>query len=418
MGKLSQLLGLGKKPSPSSSTAHPIPSLATELVPPPSPWQGNLPCVHGPNDGCNKHNPSRQAIFFDPLLLSSATDNNNNSRKKLKPSGNHPPDPIPGDANYEYITTELTIPTLPQTHPSGCLTPLLPQVHKSVPYSLAFYHVHLAMSADAKLNPRRMLACAASTGRNPVLSWSIRPLVSPSPSPSGPSPSSSSPSPSPSGMKEGGDKRTLLLEYSLAFSVQADLGSWDTTAHGKAVAKEVLIGSGYRDFLPCAHVRVAFKSHRAEGRRDGVRLASVKYVIATTKMVGGEKRGRSKNRKSKGSGDRILVLWVVLVIPIPTSGKREEEKEKKKKKKERTTKVRKRVKSFAAVPGATRTYTYGSEPTGRRSWSACRCTRTWVAGSTLPIRSGWRSFVAGWMFVTEGRGISGGCGGGLLRFDG
>ena len=300
MRKLSQLLGLGKKPSPSSSTAHPIPSLATELVPPPSPWQGNLPCVHGPNDGCNKHNPSRQAIFFDPLLLSSATDNNNNSRKKLKPSGNHPPDPIPGDANYEYITTELTIPTLPQTHPSGCLTPLLPQVHKSVPYSLAFYHVHLAMSADAKLNPRRMLACAASTGRNPVLSWSIRPLVSPSPSPSGPSPSSSSPSPSPSGMKEGGDKRTLLLEYSLAFSVQADLGSWDTTAHGKAVAKEVLIGSGYRDFLPCAHVRVAFKSHRAEGRRDGVRLASVKYVIATTKMVGGEKQGEEQEQEVKG----------------------------------------------------------------------------------------------------------------------
>src|SRR5438105_797501 len=85
MGKLSQLFGIHKKVSTDATS---LPTLDTKLVFSPEPWQGNLPCVHGPSDGCNRHNPSREAIFFDPLLFPVYSP--------AKPSGNHKP-----NGNYD-----------------------------------------------------------------------------------------------------------------------------------------------------------------------------------------------------------------------------------------------------------------------------------------------------------------------------
>ena len=252
MGKLSQLLGLTKKaPSPSS----PLPSPSSPLPLTPEPWEGNLPCVFSSTDGCANHNPSGQTLFFDPLLFPASTT-------KLKPSGNHRDRPS-GSAAAAAAAKDAPVPrtgvvsSLPRDWDSGCLT-ALPRVHKSAAVNICFYHVHTLMAQVRCGTTSRLsrLTCSATTGTTPALSWAVRPLVV------GPS----------------AEEATLLLEYSLAFSVLADLGGWREGSAGKAVAKEVLIGKGYREFNPCAHMRVGFRSHWGKGR-EGVRTAGVNFVV-------------------------------------------------------------------------------------------------------------------------------------------
>jgi hypothetical protein len=54
----------------------------------------------------------------------------------------------------------------------------------------------------------------------------------------------------------------------------------------------MLIGSGYRDFTPCAHTKVSYKSHRGDGK-DHIRTAGVTYVV--TGSDGVEKKGEWKS---------------------------------------------------------------------------------------------------------------------------
>ncbi|KAK0631305.1 hypothetical protein B0T14DRAFT_501473 [Immersiella caudata] len=259
MGKLSQLFGLRKKEPESTS---PLPNINTPLTLTPSPWEGNLPCVFSPTDGCSIHNPTGTTLFFDPLLFPPS--------EKLKPSGNHRPSTKP------LLTPNPTplLTSLPRDLPFGCLTSL-PRVHKSVPYNLTFYHLHFLTSALRAGTPPLLskLTCSATTGRTPALSWAVRPVISGSTV----------------------EEATLLLEYFLAFCVKADLGSWTPqVTHGRAVAKEVLIGSGYREFTPCAHTKVAFKSHSGHGK-DHVRTAGVTFVV--TGSDGTERKGEWKSEE-------------------------------------------------------------------------------------------------------------------------
>ncbi|KAL2133279.1 hypothetical protein VTI74DRAFT_2622 [Chaetomium olivicolor] len=227
-----------------------MPLAPTELTLLAEPWQGNLPCVHGPTDGCNQHNPRHHNVHFDPSLFGP-------DGSKIKPTGNLLDPDTP---------TEYTIPSisshLPQSPALGCLI-TLPRIHKSLPHTLSFYHVHWLLShrRNGTLDPAHLstLYCVANTGQNPILSWLVSPLIT--------------------------EDNTLLMEYTMVFALEADLGAWSPApgCHGRAAAKHALIGSGYRDFSPCLHTHVSFTSHKGEGNR-GVRSAGVSF---TRKMCDG-----------------------------------------------------------------------------------------------------------------------------------
>ncbi|KAK3904270.1 hypothetical protein C8A05DRAFT_31951 [Staphylotrichum tortipilum] len=239
------------------SEIQPISQMPSEIPLLKDSWEGNLPCVHDPVDGCNNHNPRHHPVQFDPSLFSPDST-------KHKPTTNV----------LDTVRTpdEYTIPTLssalPQSPDLYCLT-TIPRIHKSLPYTFSFYHLHWLLThrrngtlAHAHL---QTLHCVAKTGQNPTLSWVTSPLVT--------------------------DDGNLLLEYAMAFLVQADLGAWTPGSRGRAVAKHALIGSGYRDFKPCLHTTLAFTSHRGEGR-DGVRTAGVAFT-----------KGEDDGREVKGDWD-------------------------------------------------------------------------------------------------------------------
>ncbi|KAK4658262.1 hypothetical protein QC762_100540 [Podospora pseudocomata] len=247
------------------SPLPPPPSLSQEitLLPDSETWQGNLPCVHGPNDGCNKHNPARNPILFDSSLLPSGS--------KTKPSSNQPPtDPFPSSYAFHEIWS-----TLSKDPSLGCLT-TLPPIHKSLPLSISFYHLYelLRKHRTNTLNPSEdlgTLACAATTGSNPSLSWVLTPLIT--------------------------AQKTLYLEFALAFILQTDLGGWtEATTHGHAVVKNGLIGSGYRDFKPCLHTHIKFTSVKGEGKNH-VRYSAVNFT--TTDSEGAEKKHEWKSEEEE-----------------------------------------------------------------------------------------------------------------------
>ncbi|KAK0719227.1 hypothetical protein B0H67DRAFT_572704 [Lasiosphaeris hirsuta] len=174
----------------------------------PSPWQANLPCVHSPADGCTHHNPHHSPIHFDPHLLPK------NTNRDAPPAQRQPHQPAPRSAREP---PQELFSALPRTPASGSLA-LLPHVHQTVPYSLAFYHVHGVMAQlRGGVRPQlSRLACAGMTGAG--VRWVITPVIS------------------------GG---VLMLEYALAFAAEG--GDWDVRA--------------------CAHVRMGVKGGRARFER-------------------------------------------------------------------------------------------------------------------------------------------------------
>ncbi|KAK3392876.1 hypothetical protein B0H63DRAFT_491120 [Podospora didyma] len=176
--------------------------------------QGNLPCVHDANDGCNSHNPARRSIHFDASLLHSP----------VKPSGNQLPHNPPAAYTIPEIWSHLP-------HTPECLA-TLPSVHKSVPWSLSFYHVNALLYSPAThtSNLFAALSCVATTGTNPSLSWTVTPLVYRT-------------------ADGGANSQALLVRYSLAFAVEANLGSWSDSPshHGRAIAKQTFIGKKMRE---------------------------------------------------------------------------------------------------------------------------------------------------------------------------
>ncbi|KAK4160166.1 hypothetical protein QBC43DRAFT_293215 [Cladorrhinum sp. PSN259] len=275
------------------SPCAPIPTPSLELVLLPEPWQGNLPCVHGPNDGCQSHNPSNASIPFDASLF---FDNESLKPTTPKPSASHRQSSIPGlpaSESPQQITSllskDLTLGTLSS----------LPKIHKSFPYTLSFYHVHSVLSHPSLLSSTNQdtvailqpLACASTNGSNPQLYWSTTPLLTSTSS------SSSSFSSDPQGLG-------LSLRISLSFALQADLGTWSPSAtHARAVSKSGLIGSGYR-FAPCLHTSLKFTSHKGEGK-DHVRSAGVNYTVTTDDDAKEEKHEWRSD--SEGNPETIMI---------------------------------------------------------------------------------------------------------------
>ncbi len=271
MGKLSQLFGFHKK-SPSDTKTQAIPSLSTPITKCVEPWQGNLPCVFGPTDGCNNHNGAHQNIFFDPLLFPDENPS------KIKPSGNRHDKNAATEALASGERPMELQSQLPRTLDSGCLA-TLPRIHKSVPFALSFYHVN-AVTDQLRAGATPQLSrfcCSATTGSNPALSWNIIPVIA------GPS------------LEEA----SFILAYEMAFTVEADLGSWnESTQHGRAIVKNMLIGSGYREFTPCRHMKLSFRSHRGEGK-DHVRYAGVSFSRKMEGQAETKEEWRSENEEKE-----------------------------------------------------------------------------------------------------------------------
>lgn len=107
-------------------------------------WQGNLPCLTGPRDACDAHNPDKKATFyFDDSLSHSHTTAAANPITWLSAEPKAPA-PAP-DSDCPQIWSSL-VRNAETTDP-------LHAVHSSIPYSLSFYHIHAALTAHRTGGP-------------------------------------------------------------------------------------------------------------------------------------------------------------------------------------------------------------------------------------------------------------------------
>ncbi|ORY64319.1 uncharacterized protein BCR38DRAFT_409695 [Pseudomassariella vexata] len=105
-------------------------------------WRGNLPCVCGPQDGCDVHNPERVLIYYNIRL--PVTTKKLNFVQKLLPSTkgvtNVPRPPKFGDYQYsqdgEAIISHLSL-------DATSVDPLR-ALHLNIPSIIAFYHLDWA----------------------------------------------------------------------------------------------------------------------------------------------------------------------------------------------------------------------------------------------------------------------------------
>ncbi|KAK4119510.1 hypothetical protein N657DRAFT_650166 [Parathielavia appendiculata] len=131
------------------------------------PWAGNLPCCHGPKDGCAAHNWNRVPIFWNPSLPSSVkpvTDNFFKSFLSKKDAKQGQPEPKP--------TFVLSLPQTPSTQEP------LPLIHGSVPYTLSFYHLHAITTSPSPATLLPFITCHGVTNSH-SLKWQITPLLTP-----------------------------------------------------------------------------------------------------------------------------------------------------------------------------------------------------------------------------------------------
>ncbi|KAK4231635.1 hypothetical protein QBC38DRAFT_380851 [Podospora fimiseda] len=239
-----------------STPPAPIPSLSDEIIPLSTPWKGNLPCVHGPNDGCKNHNPSHSEIHFDSSLF---LDNETLKPVQPKPVAHHHHSTSSDSSSPQKIEI---LSNLPRDLPASGVLSCLPKIHKSLPYTLSFYHLSSFSSIGS---------CQSKTGSNPLINWTATPLVK---------------------------SDSLYIRFTLSFTLQTDLGGWTpSTPHARSIVKNGLIGSGYRDFKPCLHTHIKFTSHKGEGK-DHVRYAGVNYTIRDS-----EGQGRSVEWRSEVDGN-------------------------------------------------------------------------------------------------------------------
>ncbi|KAI0149882.1 hypothetical protein F4776DRAFT_659778 [Hypoxylon sp. NC0597] len=98
-------------------------------------WAGNQPCVHGPTEGCSRHNPKGLPIAWNKRIPSD----------KKKPGF------------FERLRGKINIPVYDEVQKStriwsslhldhSIVDPLDP-IHKSIHYALAYYHLNWVRSA-------------------------------------------------------------------------------------------------------------------------------------------------------------------------------------------------------------------------------------------------------------------------------
>lgn len=211
------------------------------------PWGGNLPCCHGPKDGCVAHNSARTPTFWDSSLPSSVKPVTDSfletifgDRSKNKPSQGQGRAPEPEPVILSVLPRE------------SANLDNLPLVHPSVPYTISFYHIHAAMSAvadgedpSALLN---LLTCRGTSGSRPKIAWSVTPLVA---------------------------NGTFLLEHAYEFPINLQHEAGDTSYH----TKNWFVSKGFRSFAPCSHCVYVFRSIRETRKDRGDRHVCVEFSL-------------------------------------------------------------------------------------------------------------------------------------------
>ena len=188
-------------------------------------WRGNLPCAYGRASGCENHQRCQKTTYYD---------------ENLHPAADGPSPQHPSPSNIEA------------TDPKGCFEihsclqvepatgGFLPQVHASVVYTLAFYHVSAIMSSmftssgtDKVHCPelRSPLQALTSNGKNTQTCWKVTPKISAS--------------------------RTFLLEYDVSFNIANDNESNNQKWNYQ---KQFFIFSSLRKIVLCPHMTRKFHS--------------------------------------------------------------------------------------------------------------------------------------------------------------
>ncbi|KAI1396638.1 hypothetical protein F4819DRAFT_500083 [Hypoxylon fuscum] len=211
--------------------------IATEVVNPKL-WAGNLPCVHGPSEGCNRHNPRKQPIAYNARLPSDQKSPSFTERLFGPPKIRQ---------HDEVVRSERIWSTLYLDHSAA--DPLI-SMHPSIHYALAYYHLHWVFSAATpkEQNERAdILACNGTVPgngkRRPDFEYWINPYFY---------------------------KHLFLLQHTIRFVIEPkDLGS----VSGIDMAR---LDSHQWSFQCCPHIRHRFLWYTIEKTR-GLVKANMTY---------------------------------------------------------------------------------------------------------------------------------------------
>jgi hypothetical protein len=118
----------------------------------------------------------------------------------------------------------------------------LPLVHPSVPYTMAFYHVHAVMGrALAGQDPSPLLAaftCRGANGSAPSISWEITPKIV---------------------------GTNFLIQHAYTFTIPLKY-PFERPPSGVLYKKNWFVNSGFRNFGGCPHSTRIFRSIREESK--------------------------------------------------------------------------------------------------------------------------------------------------------
>ncbi|KAI1378656.1 hypothetical protein F4677DRAFT_443142 [Hypoxylon crocopeplum] len=133
-------------------------------------WAGNLPCVHGPKEGCSRHNPDKLPIAYNQRVPSS----------KKKPDYMELLFGPPEMPDHEEV--QLSECVWSMLYLDNSIGDPLDPVHNSIPFNLAYYHldwVRKAESPVAQMERAATLGCYGTVPRKgklrPELKYWIHP---------------------------------------------------------------------------------------------------------------------------------------------------------------------------------------------------------------------------------------------------
>ncbi|KAK4033795.1 hypothetical protein C8A01DRAFT_19308 [Parachaetomium inaequale] len=237
------------------------------------PWPGNLPCCHGPRDGCAAHNPNEDPIFWNPSLPSPIKPVTDGFLKSL----------FTTKAKHDNTQPELSpviTSLLPQT--PSTLDPL-PLIHTSVPYTLSLYHLHeLTHGGGRPPTPTlQALTCHGTTttaSSSPRLTWRVAPLSTPT---------------------------STLLAHTYTLPVSLPLGAASTLADTSTYSHQKLpllspIRNTYA-FRVCPHATMQLRTLTLKVSK-GVASVRVKYGLRTGLGQEIREEWRSEVARQPGEG--------------------------------------------------------------------------------------------------------------------
>ncbi|KAK3900481.1 hypothetical protein C8A05DRAFT_17219 [Staphylotrichum tortipilum] len=229
-----------------------------QSAPASEPWQGNLPCCHGPKDGCTAHNPGRTPIFWNPSLPCPVKPVTGGFLKSLlSTKSSHVTASCAGQSAPLQSAIVSVLPQNPST-----LEPL-PLIHPSVPYTISLYHLHAVTTSDSPTPLLQSLTCHGTTPphSSPRLSWSVTPLLTPS--------------------------NTLLLAHAYALSLSPPLSDAATSgsSHGFSYTKRPLLSPIHHvySFRLCPHATRHVRSVTVKTVRGAT---SVRVEYSLTNVLG------------------------------------------------------------------------------------------------------------------------------------